>query len=247
MSFRFKIISINFLSRITFSNNALQYDTFLRRRNLIIKKYKIDFSYKMHYNNRQYHSVNRETIMKVKGTAIVDLVKFIRKEKSKDWGKYFGPDDVKIIDSIIVPTQWYSGDSFWRISRAVAIEIGEMKEEKAILFGRLSAQSYLKVYKQALKKGEPAASIKKFASLWNSFYDFEGAPFKKTEVEEASNLIIITAHDYPDMPLPDMRRLYFYGLAGYYQEIAAQALEKELTNPKIEDKEDRHIFTIDLE
>ncbi len=180
--------------------------------------------------------------MKVKGTAIVDLVRIVRAQKGIDWGKYLKPEDLKIVNSLIVATEWYPGDSFWRIAYAVAKEVGQMNPENQFLFGRLSAQSYLRVYKRILVEGDPAASLERCVNLWQSFYDFEGAPFKKTEIEKGPGWIKLTAYDYPDMIIPEMRVPYFSGLTGYFQEIAEKAFGKDIKS-KVEDKGDRFEMT----
>jgi len=180
--------------------------------------------------------------MRVKGTAILDLIKIIRSEKNRDWDQYLEPEDMDIVKSIISATQWYPGDSFWRISYAVTKEIAEMKYENVLLFGRISAQSYLKVYKRILVEGDPIASLEQCVNLWQMFYDFEGAHFKKSEIEKGTDWVKIKAYNYPDVLIPEMREHYFIGLAGYFQEIAEKALGKDI-KLQIEDKVDFYELT----
>jgi hypothetical protein len=40
------------------------------------------------------------------------------------------------------------------------------------------------------------------------------------ETDEGDGFLRVTAHDYPDMTVPEMRVPYYYGLAGYFFEIA---------------------------
>lgn len=181
--------------------------------------------------------------MKVKGTVIVDLIRMIRNAKDRDWSKYLNPDDMEMVNTRVIATNWYNGDFFWRVATAVATEIGQLKEDNVILFGRISARSYLNVYKDALVQGDPHKSLKKFIDRWVSFYDFEDAQFKKAELTEGNGSLTITAYDYPDMPGKEMRKAYFYGLAGYYQEITEQSLEKKVSMI-IDDKGNRHEITL---
>ena len=182
--------------------------------------------------------------MKVKGIAILDLVKLLRSEKSIDWGKYLEPQDMEVLYSKIRPINWYPGDTFWRFTHVAAMHIGKMQDNNIIAFGRITARSYINLYKYLIREGDPAASIEGFLKVWNMFYDFEGAPFKNAELEKNPGSVKITAYDYPDMHLREMtRRPYFLGLAGYYQEIAEQALGKEV---ECNIKEKRDSFEITL-
>lgn len=183
--------------------------------------------------------------MKVKGTAIVDLIRMIRKAKDRDWSVYLNSDDMEMVNTRVIATNWYDGDFFWRVATAVATEIGQLKEDNVILFGKISARSYLNVYKDALVHGDPLKSLKKFIDRWLSFYDFEDDPFTKAEISGSDNSLNITAYDYPHMPSKEMRWAYFYGLAGYYQEIAEQALNKKVSMT-IDDKGDRHVIHLKL-
>lgn len=182
--------------------------------------------------------------MRVKGTAIIDLVKTIRSEKDRDWERYLKPEDLEIVKSIVLPSSWYHGDSFWRISHAVTEELGGMKSEAAFAFGRLSAQSYLGVYTRLLVSRDPHASVRNCLDLWQSFYDFEGEPYRGIDLETESSKIKLVAWDYPDMTIPEMRVPYFHGLAGYFQEITEQASGRRVQST-VTDRGDSFEITYD--
>ena len=182
--------------------------------------------------------------MRIKGTAIIDLIKTIRSEKDTDWEKYLRPGDLEIVRSIVLPSNWYRGDSFWRISYAVAKELGGMKPEAVFAFGRLSAQSYLAVYTRLLVPGDPHASVKNCLDLWQSFYDFEGAPYRGIELEAGSANVKLVAWDYPDMTIPQMRVPYFHGFAGYFQEITEKASGRRVQST-VTDRGDSFEITYD--
>jgi hypothetical protein len=168
--------------------------------------------------------------VRVKGTAIIDLVKTIRSEKDRAWEKYLKPEDLEIVKSIVLPSSWYRGESFWRISYAVTKELGGMEPGAAFAFGRLSAMSYLGVYTRLLVPGDPQASVKNCLKLWQSFYDFAGAPYPGIDLDAGPSRIKIVAWDYPDMIIPAMRVPYFHGFAGYFQEITERASRKRVQN-----------------
>lgn len=62
--------------------------------------------------------------MKIRGTFLKDYVKIIRGTRDKDWEKFLTAQDWEILDSMILPTEWYPGEtwaglqmacsSFWR-------------------------------------------------------------------------------------------------------------------------------------
>ena len=181
--------------------------------------------------------------MKVKGIAILEFVKLVRREKNINWEKHLKPEDMEIVYSTVRPINWYPGDTYWRLHRAATIEVGKFNNQTSLFFGRVVAQSYIELYKHIMIKGDPAASLQGFINVWNMFYDFEGAPYKNSELEQNPGSIKITAYDYPSMLFHDMRMSFFYGVAGYYQEIAEQALGREV-ECKIRDKQDRYEITL---
>jgi hypothetical protein len=168
--------------------------------------------------------------MRVKGTAVVDLVKSVKGSRSVNWERYLEPQDFEIVNSLVIASKWYPGDSFWRISWAVAKEIGRADLNAAFEFGRISAKSYLRVYKRLVVPGDPVASLKNCVDCWQSFYDVEGADYRKMEVEPGAGDVSITAWDYPGMIIPEVRKPYFHGLAGYFQEMAEQASRRRVAN-----------------
>ena len=168
--------------------------------------------------------------MRVKGAAIIDLVKIIRAQKHRDWSQHLAPADLDIVNSIVLPTSYYPGDSFWRISWAVTKEVAGGNLEKAFIFGRESAKTYLSVYKRLVVEGDPATTIENFVRVWTNFYDVEGAPYEGMQLEKGPGFVRIVAHDYPDMDIPEARKPYFHGLAGYFQEIAEQTSGRPIRN-----------------
>jgi len=168
--------------------------------------------------------------VKFKGTFIVDLVRIIRSQKNIDWSKYLKPEDFEIVEGLILPSNWYPSDSYWRLSQAVTTEVAKMQLDMVFEFGRLNAKSSLKVYKRWLVQGDPLASLENCSKLMNSFYDFEGTEHKNNIIENGPGWIKLTVYDFPDIIIPEMRVPYFYGMAGYYQEIAEVAGGKTIKN-----------------
>lgn len=171
-----------------------------------------------------------EAVMRVKGTVVVDLVKAVKASPNVNWEPYLEPQDFEIVNNIVIASKWYPGESFWRISWAVTKEIGRADLRATFEFGRISAKSYLRVYKRLLDPGDPVKSLKNCIDCWQSFYDVEGADYRKMEIEAGAGFVRITAWDYPGMIIPEVRKPYFHGLAGYFMEMAEQASRQRVAN-----------------
>jgi hypothetical protein len=174
--------------------------------------------------------------MKVKGATIVDLVKMIRANKDINWDRYFTPEEKQLIQSTVLAINWYPADILWSLQVAVFREIGKGQIENVFLFGKMTCKSRLRVYKHLLIKGDPAASIKNCITHWMSFYDFEGASYKPMEAEYHQDSVKITAYEYPTMNVPEIRRVYFHGLAGFFHEVVEQAIGRETVDYKLENR-----------
>ncbi len=166
--------------------------------------------------------------MKVKGTTILDLVRILRATKEKDFNKYLEPADWDIINDTVMASQWYRGDSYWRIAYAVACVVGEKKLDNLYSFGRLAAKSRIQMFKRIVVPHDPVASLEKYISFWENYYDFEGAEYRKAEIDSGQGRIIVKTYDYPDMTIPEMRAIYAYGLAGAFHEVIEQSLKKKI-------------------
>lgn len=113
----------------------------------------------------------KELLMRVKGTLVLDYVRIIRANRGQDWSKYLTPEDWQIIDGQVLSSQWYPYDSFRRIAYAVFKVIAKGNLKTAETFGRFTIKNMLKVYKNMLVPGDPAASVEKLARLRSMFFD----------------------------------------------------------------------------
>ncbi len=111
--------------------------------------------------------------MRVKGTMILDYVRIIRANRDKDWSQYLTPEDWELIDGQILPSNWYSYESFRRIAFGVYKVIAGGNLQTAQSFGRFTIRNQLEVYKNLLVPGDPVASVDMLARLRRTFFEGE--------------------------------------------------------------------------
>ena len=124
----------------------------------------------------------------VKGTLFVDYVRMLKSRKDVDWSKYLNEEDMKFLDERIMPSSWYPFDTFERFGLGILREIGGGRYESARMWGRMSTDLLLKVYKNMIEPGDPEHSVRKFDIVRSGFFDFPGV---KAEVV-SNNLLHLT-------------------------------------------------------
>lgn len=116
--------------------------------------------------------------MKVKGTFLVDYVRVIRSDRSKNWDRWLEPEDWEIINSQILATSWYSYTVFRRIAYAVFKEAANADPKIAFQFGRHTMNTLLKTYKRALRKKDPAGCAEGFTRIKNYIFQEDDSDFR---------------------------------------------------------------------
>jgi hypothetical protein len=132
--------------------------------------------------------------MQVKGTWLLDFVKMIRSNKDKNFDQWLTRADWDIINSQVLPSQWYPYESFNRIGRAVFRGVSGSNLEITKAFGKLMMKNLLDVYKSVLIEGDPAESVEKFNVLRRTFFkDIESdiMPTSKEDKRMKMKLIIV--------------------------------------------------------
>lgn len=107
--------------------------------------------------------------MQIKGTFMLDFIKLIRANKDKDWDKWLTPEDREIIESKVLPSNWYPFDSWQRIGNAVFNEMAGGNLDLIRAYGPTITKNLLNVYSHVLVEGDPAASIEKFEGIRKTF------------------------------------------------------------------------------
>jgi hypothetical protein len=113
------------------------------------------------------------TERKVKGSLVVDMVKIIRAIPQLPWDKHLKPEDMAVVNSMVLPTAWYDMESYMRIGLAVYALGAQGKPENVVAFGRQAMQALFDgPYRPFLDKNDPALAIQKFLDLRKSLFTF---------------------------------------------------------------------------
>jgi hypothetical protein len=165
---------------------------------------------------------------KVKGTWFADYVKLIRANKkyNPEFDQYLQPEDWQLINSKILPSQWYAFESYKRIGRAIFNVIAKSDLQITRQFGRLIANNLLPIYKNMVVKGDAAASVTKLVQLHETF--FREIESRTHIIEQDKNHItiklILSATDMID----EMAEPFAWQLAGKMEELAVQASSSQV-------------------
>ena len=161
--------------------------------------------------------------IEVKGTMLVDLVRFVRANKDRDWDRYLEPEDWETINSMILASNWYPYEFYRRIAYAAFVMAGASMDI-ARGFGRIAMKNMLNVYKNVLVQGDPAESAARHAQLSPLF--FKGNIHFKV-VTEGPNKIIYSVTAPPGEPR-EIIELFCNSFSGSLEELMAEAGAKNL-------------------
>ncbi len=110
----------------------------------------------------------------VKGTLFVDYVRMIKSRKDVDWSKYLTPEDLEYLKQRVLPSTWYPFETYERLGMAIFHEITGGQMEMVRMWGRMSTDLLIRIYKNMIVEGEPAESARKFNIVRAGFFDFSG-------------------------------------------------------------------------
>jgi hypothetical protein len=162
---------------------------------------------------------------KVKGTLIIDYVRIIRSNRQRNWDQWLTPEDWKIIDGQVHPSNWYPYDCFRRIGFAVFKEIANSDLKIAQQFGRLTIRNLLGIYKNVIAEGDVVASVKNFSNLRRTFIQGD----TETKVAESGKNWLRYEMEMPgEEPDPDRLNAFAYQASGTVAELAEQAGAKQV-------------------
>jgi hypothetical protein len=159
--------------------------------------------------------------MKVKGTWMVDLVKLLRAAKDKDFSKYLTKEDFVVLNSKILPSQWYPFETYKRLGLAVFKVIGNSQLTASRAFGRMNMANLLKIYGNIMIPGDPAATVEKFAALAGNFFQGIGTGYRVVERGPKSIKIKIVIDEKDD--LGETAILFPHQISGNVEELLIQS------------------------
>lgn len=139
---------------------------------------------------------------KVKGIAILGLVKYIKKyskEKGKSLEeiiKMMTPEDQKIFSQKILPSEWYPYSTYINLGNIIDRVFGRGDFTLAREIGKLSAQTDLKgIYRIFLSFFNPQQIVKKISTIWGSYYNKGTVEIK----EYSPGKLIWHLKDFPEI------------------------------------------------
>jgi hypothetical protein len=109
--------------------------------------------------------------MRAKGSILLDYVRIIRANKDLNWNRHLRPEDWEIINSKILPSQWYPLETYRRVGNAVFREVAKSNLETTRQFGRFNIKNVLQIYKNILVPGNPVKSVSNYIVLQKTFID----------------------------------------------------------------------------
>ncbi len=109
----------------------------------------------------------------VKGSIFIDVVKTIKKDKSGVYDTYLTLEEWKILSQQIMPSTWYPYETYKTCLKAIFEIIAKNDFRVAKEWGRTSCQNIMpSIYSSVLKNCSPLSFLKKFETVYRSYYDF---------------------------------------------------------------------------
>jgi hypothetical protein len=182
------------------------------------------------------------TERKVKGELLVDFVKMIRAAKDLPWKEHLKPEDMEIVNSMVIPTSWYPVESYQRMALAVWELVAKRNEEVVHEYGRQAMRELLKgFYRPHLDRGDPFQAVDKFLGLRRSLFSFSRTEVKK----KGENNILVRISGFGSFEGMD---IYALLIAAYLQALIEFNRGKDVKYDIQETREqDEQVYLINIE
>jgi hypothetical protein len=110
---------------------------------------------------------------KVRGELLVDLVRAVRAREDLPWEKYLTPEDMEIVNSMVIPSSWYPLESYRRIMIGNWELIAKRDRNIMREYTRHLVNEMLKgPYGPHLDRGDPYQAMTKFMELRRRLFNF---------------------------------------------------------------------------
>jgi hypothetical protein len=162
----------------------------------------------------------------VKGTAMVGLVRFLRKERER--ALPLVPTELRhYLEGRVIESRWYPEEDLIPLVRVCAELVGGDTDETLEHFGRITAQAHLDggIYSHLRADGDPHSIGFKAVALWSSQHDTGEVRMEIEEDRLASLRVEGYSHSSREMCLI---------LTGYFQEFFDVS---NLPNPRIKKRQ----------
>lgn len=122
----------------------------------------------------------------VKGTMLLDYIRMIKSSPDKDWKKYLLPEDWEVVNGRVLPSMWYSFDTFQRCGMAAFYIIAGGNLDTVRAWGKISFGYLLEnIYKSIVKDSDPLKAIERFIIMRGQFFNFAAFAFEKIDEKHA--------------------------------------------------------------
>jgi len=123
---------------------------------------------------------------KVKGSILLDYIRMVKGNKDKDWDKYLTPEDWEIVNGRVLPSVWYSFETFQRCGLAAFHLLADGNIDIVRAWGRISMEQFTKgVYKSVIADPDPMKALDRFVRLRIQFFDFAELELEKVGEKHA--------------------------------------------------------------
>ncbi len=124
---------------------------------------------------------------------VLDYARMIRANKDLAWNKYLQPEDWNIINSTVLPANWYSFEFFQRCAAASFQLLGKGSLELARADGRrMGKRLFETTYKFIVQIKNPARALNQFVHTYGSFFNFSVLRFENAA---PNNVIVRFSYD----------------------------------------------------
>lgn len=168
-------------------------------------------------------------VQKVKGTMLIDQVRMIRGNKDRDWKRYLRPEDLTIVQGVVLPSAWYPVETYKRCGRAVFQVLAGGNTDIVRLRGKIRGKELFETtYKHVIADRNPMNAVSSFVNLYGQLFMPNPLEFKKIDAKHAT-----VSYAYNDKSDPG-NLPFCYQLMGHFDTLVEMAGGK---NVKVEFRE----------
>lgn len=157
-------------------------------------------------------------VKQVKGTMLIDQVRMIRGNKDKEWNKYLKPEDLTIVQGMVLPAAWYPVETYKRCGRAVFQVLAGGNTDIVRLRGRIRGKELFETtYKHVIADRNPLNALSSFVNLYGQLFMPNPLEFKKID-----NKHVNVSYSYEDKADPG-NLPFCYQLMGHFDSLLEMA------------------------
>ncbi len=148
---------------------------------------------------------------------LLDQVKTIRGNKSRDWSKYLKPEDWETINKRILPSEWYPLELYRRLGLATFNVLGQGNVDIVRLRGQIRGKELFEtIYKSLITPQDPMTTLSRFVVAYGQLFNFSLLKFENAGTGHAKIF-----HDYSSSD--PVTKPYCYNLMGHLEVLVEMA------------------------